>query len=174
MAHTARLSDVVIPAEVMETVREGLAVQVSGTGNHNLPALTLAASGAVRNVYIAFVPPDQFARPTEDTMYTAPWFNQRSDTYNLPITSRTVYEVGKSTLRDPSMASGELCQAHRGGTYSVPSGTYVNSATIRTPGTRLKVSTGGLWAATTSDADAVGIVESYDAINDVLIFTLSQ
>ena len=174
MAHVSRLSDVVIPAEVAVSVQEGLAVQIAGDGDHGLPRLTLAASGARVNVFIAFVPPDQFSRPTENTMYTAPWYNQMSDSYNEPVTTRTVYEVGKSTLRNPTMASGELCQAHRGGTYMVPSGTFVDAGNIRVKGTRIKVGANGQWAETSSDSDAVGFSEGFDTVDQVLILTLSQ
>jgi len=80
--------------------------------------------------------------------------------------------VGKSTLWNPTLVSGELALMMRGGTFAVPSGAYIMSANIRVPGNMIRVGTGGLWEYTATEAEAVGVTEEYSPVNDVLIFTL--
>jgi len=91
--------------------------------------------------------------------------------YADPIDTTTQYKVGKSTLWNPTLGSGELGLYMRGGTYAVPSGAFNDSATIRTPGTLIRVN-GGKWDYTSTESQAVGIVEEYNTVNSVLVFTL--
>ena len=88
-----------------------------------------------------------------------------------PVYTTTQYQVGKSVLWNPTLVSGELGLLMRGGTYAVPSGTFNDSANIRVPGAMVRVN-GGKWDYTTTESQAVGIVEEYNTVNGVLIFTL--
>jgi hypothetical protein len=83
-----------------------------------------------------------------------------------------MYRVGKSVLWNPTLVSGELANVHRGGSYAVLSGSFTDSAAIRVPGAMVKVGAGTKWEVTTSQSDAVGMVEEYNTVNGVLIFTL--
>jgi hypothetical protein len=107
-------------------------------------------------------------------MYTAGYLAQidPNSGYADPIYTTTQYQVGKSTLWNPTLKSGELGLAHRGGTYAVPSGTFVDSAPIRVPGALIKVGAGNKWDVTTDNSVAVGMVEEYNTVNGVLIFSL--
>lgn len=178
MAYVSRLSDVVKPGVVGESLQEGKAVRVTTSGVHNdLPVLMTATSGEVSNVYVLFQAVDNFERPTDAGLYTANWNASISRTtgFGNPVdTNKTYYRVGKSTLWDPTLLSGELGQAHRGGTYAVPEGAYVDSANIKVPGNKIKVSNLGRWEYTSSESDAVGVVDEYNTANSVLIFTLKQ
>jgi len=174
MAHVSRLSDYVRGGVVGETMQEGLAVVPTQSGVHNdLPVLMKAGANAVNNVGIVIKGPDDFSRPTDSRMYTAPStrvVNFRSG-FSEPIHTRTMYDVGKSTLWNPTLESGELANMERGGTYAIPSGTYTDSANIRVPGNLIAVGAGGVWVYT-SGANAVGMVEEYQPVNDTLVITL--
>lgn len=177
MAYVARLADFVRGGVIGESMQEGLAVKLttSGAGLRNeLPVIMKASQNNVNQVGIVFKNPDDFARPTLEGMYTAPFktvFNQNSG-FSDPIRTETNYLVGKSTLWNPTLVSGELGLMMRGGTFAVPSGAYIMSANIRVPGNMVRVGTGGLWEYTATEAEAVGIVEEFNVINQVLIFTL--
>lgn len=180
MAYVSRLADYVRGGVVGEALTEGMAVRLttSGTGVRNeLPVIMKATSAQVNGVGIVIVPPDDFPRPTDSTMYTAT--NRAVQTPNAatgwsdPYRTRTLYSVGKSTLWNPTLASGELGLVMRGGTFAVPSGLFVQSANIKIPGNMIKASaTTGLWEYTATESEAVGIVEEYNAVNQVLIFSL--
>ena len=176
MAYQARLSDYVRGGVVIDaTLQEGTPVTFTQSGVRNeLPGITAATAQAVNNIGILFVGPDNFARPTDSRMYTVGKLSQISPStgYADPIYTTTQYNVGKSTLWNPTLASGELGLLMRGGTYAVPSGTFTDSAGIRVPGAMIKVGTGPKWEVTTSQSDAVGVVEEYNTVNGVLIFTL--
>jgi hypothetical protein len=107
-------------------------------------------------------------------MYTASRLAQidPSSGYGNPVYTTTMYNVGKSTLWNPTLVSGEQGLVKRGGTYAVPSGAFIDSAGIRVPGAMIKVGSGTKWDVTTSQTDAVGVVEEYNTVNGVLIFTL--
>lgn len=179
MAYVSRFSDVVKPAVAGESIQEGRAVSLGASGvRRDLAVAMLAASGVISNVYVAMVPPDDYARPTDSRLYTMGNtlnFNQWSNTaYSDPVHTSTLYDVGKSALWNPTLLSGELLQAHRGGSYAVPSGAYVDSAAIKVPGAKIAVTTSGQWIATANEGNAVGTVDEYNAANGVLIFTLKQ
>lgn len=173
MAHVSRLSDYNRGGVVGETMQEGLAVVMTQSGVRNeLPVLMKAGANAM-NAGIVIKSPDDFSRPTDELMYTAPGtrvvnFNSG---FSEPIHTRTVYDVGKSTLWNPTLVSGELATMQRGGTYAIPSGTYTDSDNIRVPGNQIAVGAGGVWVYT-SGANAVGVVEEYQPANDTLVITL--
>lgn len=177
MAYVARLADYVRGGVVGESMQEGLAVRLttSGAGLRNeLPVIMKASQNQVNQIGIVFKNPDDFARPTLEGMYTAPsrvTFNQNTG-FSDPVRTETNYLVGKSVLWNPTLVSGELGLMMRGGTFAVPSGAYIMSANIRVPGNMVRVGTGGLWEYTATEAEAVGIVEEFNVINQVLIFTL--
>jgi len=177
MAYVARLADYVRGGVVGESMQEGTAVKLttSGAGVHGeLPVFMKASQNNVNTIGIVFKSPDDFARPTLEGLYTAParvTFNQNSG-FSDPVRTETNYLVGKSTLWNPTLVSGELALMMRGGTFAVPSGAYIMSANIRVPGNMIRVGTGGLWEYTATEAEAVGVTEEYSPVNDVLIFTL--
>jgi hypothetical protein len=177
MAYQARLSDYVRGGVVLDaSLVEGTPVTFTQSGVRNeLPNITAATAGMVNNVGILFVGPDQFPRPTDARMYTVGALAQidPSTGYRDPInTNITTYNVGKSTLWNPTLTSGELGLVMRGGSYAVLSGAFTDSAAIRVPGAMIKVGAGPKWEVTTNQADAVGVVEEWNAVNSVLIFTL--
>lgn len=175
MAYQARLSDYVRGGVVTTTLQEGVPVTFTQSGVRNeLPGITGASVGMVNNVGILFVGPDDFSRPTDSRMYTAGKLAQidPNSGYADPIYTTTQYNVGKSVLWNPTLLSGELGLVMRGGSYAVPSGTFIDSAGIRVPGAMIKVGAGTKWDVTSSQTDAVGVVEEYNTVNGVLIFTL--
>lgn len=177
MAYEARLSDYVRGGVVIDaSLQEGVPVTITQSGVRNeLPGITAASVGMVNNVGILFVGPDQFSRPTDARMYTVGKLAQidPSTGYHDPInTGITTYNVGKSTLWNPTLTSGELGLLKRGGTYAVLSGAFIDGAAIRVPGAMIKVGAGTKWDVTVSQSDAVGMVEEYNTVNGVLIFTL--
>lgn len=176
MAYEARLSDYVRGGVVVDaTMQEGVPVTLTQSGARNeLPGLTAASVGQVNQVGILFKGPDNFARPTDARMYTASNLAKTNpgSGYADPVYVTTMYQVGKSTLWNPTLVSGELGNMHRGGTYAVPSGTFIDGAAIRVPGALVKVGSGNKWDVTSSQSDAVGMVEEYNTVNGVLIFNL--
>lgn len=177
MAYVARLPDYSRGGVVGEAMTEGMAVVLatSGTGVRNeLPVIMKAAQNNVNQIGIVIVPPDDFARPTISTLYTArnrQTLNPNTG-YGDPTNTWTLYNVGKSTLWNPTLASGELGLVMRGGTFAVASGCYIMSAAILVPGSMIRVGTGGLWETTSTESQAVGIVEEFSAANQVLVITL--
>jgi len=175
MAYQARLSDYVRGGRVDASYQEGIPVTFTQSGTVNdLPTITAATAAAVNNIGILFKGPDDFSRPTDSRMYTASRLAtlDPNSGYGDPIYTTTQYNVGKSVLWNPTLVSGELGLLMRGGTYAVPSGTFNDSAAIRVPGAMIKVATGAKWDVTVSQTDAVGVVEEYNTVNGVLIFTL--
>jgi hypothetical protein len=177
MAYQARLSDYVRGGVVLDaTLIEGTPVTFTQSGVRNeLPSITAASVGMVNNVGILMVGPDQFPRPTDARMYTVGALAQinPSTGFHDPIQSGiTTYNVGKSVLWNPTVASGELALVMRGGTYAVTTDSFIDSAGIRVPGAMIKVGAGPKWQVTTSQSDAVGVVEEFNTVNNVLIFTL--
>lgn len=177
MAYQARLSDYVRGGVVIDaSLQEGVPVTITQSGTRNeLPGITAASANQVNNIGILFVGPDQFPRPTDARMYTIGALSQidPSTGYHDPIDSNiTTYKVGKSVLWNPTLTSGELGLVMRGGTYAVPSGAFTDSAAIRVPGAMIKVGTGTKWDVTSTQSEAVGMVEEYNTVNGVLIFSL--
>ncbi len=176
MAYVARLSDYVRGGVLIDaTLQEGVPVTFTQSGVKNeLPGITAASANMVNNVGILFKGPDDFSRPTDSRMYTASKLAtiDPNSGYADPIYTTTQYNVGKSTLWNPTLVSGELGLVQRGGTYAVPSGTFNDTAAIRVPGAMVKVGTGTKWDVTSTQSEAVGVVEEYNTVNGVLIFTL--
>ena len=175
MAYQARLSDYVRGGVVVDaTLQEGVPVVLTTSGARNeLPGITAAGTNQVNQIGILFKNPDDFPRPTDARMYTASNLAQidPQSGFGDPVYTTTQYQVGKSVLWNPTLVSGELGLLMRGGTYAVPSGTFNDSANIRVPGAMVRVN-GGKWDYTTTESQAVGIVEEYNTVNSVLIFTL--
>lgn len=177
MAYVARLADYVRGGVVGESMQEGLAVKLTTSGNglrNELPVIMKASQNNVAAIGIVIKNPDDFSRPTLEGMYTARGrvtFNQNTG-FSDPVRTETNYLVGKSVLWNPTLVSGELGLVMRGGTFAVPSGAYIMSAGILVPGSLVRVGTGGLWETTSTESQAVGIVEEFNVINQVLIFTL--
>lgn len=175
MAYVARLSDYVRGGVLTTDLQEGVPVTFTQSGTRNeLPGIAGATANAVNNIGILFKGPDDFPRPTDSRMYTASRLAtiDPNSGYADPVYTTTQYNVGKSTLWNPTLVSGELGLVHRGGTYAVPSGTFNDSAAIRVPGAMVKVASGNKWDVTTTQSEAVGVVEEYNTVNSVLIFTL--
>jgi len=175
MAYTARLSDYVRGGRMGQDLQEGVPVTFTQSGTVNdLPTLIAASVGMVNNCGILLKGPDDFPRPTDSRMYTASRLAQfdPSTGYGDPVYTTTQYQVGKSTLWNPTLVSGELGLLARGGSYAVPSGAFIDTAAIRVPGAMIKVGAGPKWEVTSSQTDAVGAVEEYNTVNGVLIFSL--
>lgn len=163
-----------------ESMGEGLAVKMSASGLHNdVPTAMLATVGDV-NVFCVLATPDEFPRPTPSSLFSYPSSSTfpRASTItgdqNL-IESRTWYLVGPSMLGNPTLASGWKVQLHKGGAYMLPSGRFVDSASIRAAGASVKVASGGLWTfASASDSARVGYVREYNADNGSLCIVLGM
>lgn len=177
MAYEARLSDYARGGVAGQAMVEGTPVKLVAGGLHGeLPTLVPATAGETSNVFILLAAVDNFSRPTDARLYTANWYtqdNRYGSDYADPIKTTTVYETGMSTLWSPTIPSGALAVAKRGGTYAVPSGMFVDSANIRVPGAKIAVGT-NVWTYTATETGAVGIVEEYNEVNQVLIFSLKH
>lgn len=175
MAYVARLSDYVRGGVVGETLQEGVPVVMTQSGVRNeLPVLMKAPENSVHRVGILFATPDDFVRPTDEGLYKAGFKTQidPNSGFGLPVQTQTLYKVGKSTLWNPTLTSGELGQMHRGGSYAVPSGAFVDSANIKVPGNMIKVGSTNKWEYTNTESEAVGMTEEYNHTLGVLIFSL--
>jgi hypothetical protein len=177
MAHVAKLSLHVRPAVTGEQIQEGRLVRLTASGlRRDLPTALLAASGVHLNVYVAFAPPDDFARPTDTNMYTAPWYSvmKESDAWGVNKQAGTFLYEGLSLQDNPIMGSGYLVQAHKGGIYHVPSGCVVDSTEIKVVGNLVKVSDDGTgrWEYTASEAAAIGKVVDYNPEGTLYTFEL--
>jgi hypothetical protein len=163
-----------------ESMGEGLAVKLAASGLHNdVPTALLATVGDV-DVFCVLATPDNFPRPTPSDLFsytsqsTFPRASTITEDQNL-IQSRTWYHVGPSMLGNPTLASGWKVQLHKGGAYHVPSGRFVDTATIRNAGAHVKVASGGLWTyAAANDASRVGYVREYNADDGSLVFVLGM
>jgi hypothetical protein len=173
MAYISRLPSYSRGGIVHETLREGVPVVFSTSGERGeLPVFHKAPANSVSHVGVLIVPPDDFQRPTPEGMYTAkPWV-VRKDVFTEPVDTTTMYRVGKSTLWNPTVTSGELAAFMRGVTVAVPSECYVDSDAIKVPGARIKVGSTNLWEVTTTESEAVGVVEEYNTTNNMLLITI--
>lgn len=167
MAHVSKIDLHVRPSVAGESLPEGRLVRLIASGLHDdLPTARLAASGTRLNVYVAFAAPDNFARPTPSAMYTATRnanFYETSAWGNFTETD-TFYRVGISTLEDPTMASGYVMLARRGGIYEVASGCVVTSSNLQVVGNLVKVSDDGTgrWEYTTVESSAIAKVVDWN------------
>jgi hypothetical protein len=181
MAHISRLSDYVKGGVAQDTILEGLFVTATVSGiREELPNVRLAASGTTWPVYVAIVPPDNFARPTDSRMYTAGKllvFRQDVNTgWADPVVNATYYPQGLSTYEAPTAVSGMLLQLHRDTTVTLTSGCFIDAAGIRVNDALVKVADDGTGRAqlTTNAAVAVGWVEEYDADRKYLTITVGR
>jgi hypothetical protein len=151
---------------------EGKAVKVSNSGLRNdLPTAALAAVNDVVGVYIAFMPPDNFPRPSASSWYTAPQQNiQRlldDSTYTDPTETETFYRVPRSMWKQPTVPSGELVALHNG-KIGVTAGAFIDVANIRIPGNMVRVGASGLLEYTATASEHFAVVDRYDPDNGVL------
>lgn len=168
MAYVATQSVTVIGAVAGQDIMEGRAVVMSASGLHDsLPTAMLAAAGA-RNVYIALVPPDMFPRPTPEGFfrYNGTSINQNDPRNAVEFTYNTgqygpYYNIGPSMMQQPVALSGFLLQLHQGGTYTLTSGCFTDSANIRVAGATVRVGTNGVFEYSTTAGQVVGTVREY-------------
>lgn len=160
-------------AVAIQSIVEGLAVVIAGSGAHNeLPGVRIADAGATQGVYVLIVPPDSFETPTLAGFYAYPG-SVTVDPRNAgaPVWSSTTwYRTPLSTQEEPTVQSGWLSQIHRDGIYTVTSNCYTDSAGIRVPGSLVKVGSNGKWTTTSTASEAVGTVR--ECVNGYLTFRL--
>lgn len=173
MAYTARLSEKVLPVKAGADIVEGSPVVLGEAGTDGLPVITVAAENATTGVYVVMAAPDDFGRPVDSVWYTAGTTGELDyfTGYTDPSRTRTSYAVGLSAMWSPTVPSGARAQAHKGGTYAVPSGRFVDVANVRVAGNLLKINSDGKWEYTAS-ANAVAEVEEYNSTNGCLVFNL--
>lgn len=177
--HVAFRSSTIRGAITAADIVEGLAVTLTNSGTVNgfqtdLPNVALADSGVTR-VYVLEAAPDNFPRPVDRRQYRAGWYvhlDRDEADFNEPLETITRYNIGIANLYNPTVPSGFLVLAHRGGTYTVPSDCFVESANIKIPGNYVEVGDGGKWQYTASESSAVGEVVRYDDSTDELTFSL--
>jgi len=183
MAFVSRLSDYVAAGVVMQDILEGKLVTVSISGGRdasNLPNVNLAASGITYGIFVAMAAPDNFPRPVNSLNYTANYLAvMRADIntgWGNPVDSYTYYREGLSSLEAPVLTSGMLVQLHRGGTYTLTSGCWIDASGIKVNGALVKVADDdtGRFALTTDVTKAVGFVEEYDVKRNYLVVTVKQ
>lgn len=179
--HVSVRSDVVKGGILASDILEGLAVKLSDSGvwngvQQNIPTIRLAdATNAP--VYVLEAAPDNFPRPVDLRQYRATWNTTqgREDAdFSEPLETVTRYNVGISNLDNPTVPSGFLGLAHRGGRYTVPSTCYVDSSGIKVPDNYIEVGSDGKWAYTASRTNAVGQVVEFDYATNNLTFELWQ
>ncbi len=183
MAFVSRLSDYVGGGVAVVNILEGKLVTVAASGGRelsNLPNVSLAASGTSYPIFVAFAAPDNFPRPVNSLNYTASYTALiRSDIntgWGNPVDTYTMYREGLSSLEAPTLTSGMLVQLHRGGSYTLTSGCWVDSADIKVNNALVKVADDGTgrFAYTTSASAAIGFVEEYDIKRNYLVVTVKQ
>jgi hypothetical protein len=179
--HVSVLSDVVRGGITAADILEGLAVTLSNSGvvngnQQDLPTI-VAASESAAPVYVLEAAPDNFSRPVDLRQYRAGWnvtLGREDSDFSEPLETITRYNVGISNLDNPTVPSGFLGLAHRGGVYTVPSTCYIDSADIKVPDNYIEVGAGSKWEYTASRTNAVGQVVEYDAATGNLTFQLWQ
>lgn len=183
MAYISRLSDHVDGGVAQDSIPEGSWVTISTSGVRamsELPNVRLAGSGVSYPVFIAMVPPDDFARPTNSLQYTNTYTatirGDQNTGWANPIDAYTFYRQGLSTLESPTLTSGMLVQLHRGTTVSLPSGLYVEVAGIKVPGALVKPADDGSGKTqlTTVQTEATGYVEEWDGKRGYLTIVVKQ
>lgn len=157
------------------TIMEGRAVVVGASGVRNdLPNVTYATANTTQGVYVAFFPPDNFPRPTLADMYTAPYLQSynlnNAALYGDPVLTQTQYLVPRSQWKEPVAYSGELVALHLG-KIGITTNCFVNSADIKVPGNKIKVSASGKFEYTASNY-VVGEVDRYDPQTEILYIIL--
>lgn len=182
MAYLARLTENVEQGIAQDTIHEGSWVTMSISGiRGELSNVRLAASGVVYPAFIALVPPDNFARPTNSLMYTAtPNATIRSDVntgWGNPVDTYTMYRQGPASFEHPVLVSGMLTQLYGdGATITLTSGNFVDSASIKVPGALIKPADDGSGRTqfANAQAQATGRVREYDATRGYLTIVVKQ
>lgn len=178
-SRSAKIRGVITNSDILE----GLAVTLSNSGVVNglqtdLPIVGLAPSGTRLGVHILGAAPDNFPRPVDLRQYRAGWQVVSDKTvstgYSEPLETVTRYNVGMSNLDNPTVPSGIKANAHRGGTYVVPSDCYVDSAGIRVPGSYVEVGSNGKWQYTGLATNAVATVVEWHSDTLNLVFELTD
>lgn len=85
---------------------------------------------------------------------------------NLPMTNQTVYLTSPTVQEGLTIPSGEKVLAYAGGVFTFPSGHFVYSANLETPGTKVGVESaaGANRGKPTYDVNGVfGVVEEFDS-----------
>src|SRR6185436_19804920 len=167
MAWIAVESHTTLGAVAGQSITEGCLVELSASGLHkDLPTAMLAASGAL-NVFVAIVPPDNFPRPTFESMFQYPDYpgsviSPLQASPNLYWSERQ-YRVGPSLFEEPVALSGWKLQLHKGGAYTVTSGCFIDTANIRLAGKLVRPAGDGTgrFEYTATAAQAIGYVREY-------------
>lgn len=168
MAYVATHSATVIGAVAGQNILEGRAVVLSASGLHEeLPTAMLATAGA-RNIFVAIVPPDNFPRPTPEGFFRRPGYSidqldpRDAVEFSYDTGQRgPYYRLGPSMMETPTALSGFMIQCHNGGTYTLTSGSFTNSAQIRVPGAQVRVGANGVFEYSTNASEIVGFVREY-------------
>lgn len=159
-------------AIVTSDITEGKFVKLSQSGYRNDVATAVAASANdVIGVYVAFFPPDRFARPTPRSLYKAPWFKNwdslDGSNYGNPTDTETYDRIPRSMWREPTILSGELVALHRG-VIGLTSGAFHDSAAIKVQGAWVRVGASGMAQVTTTASEVIATVRHYEASTGVL------
>jgi hypothetical protein len=159
-------------AIVASDITEGKFVKLSQSGQRNDVATAVQASANdVIGVYVAFMPPDNFTRPTPRSLYKAPWYRNwnvlNGNSYGNPSETETYDRIPRSMWREPTVTSGELVALHRG-VIGLTSGAFHDSAAIKVQGAWVRVGASGMAQVTTTASEVIAAVRHYDAANGVL------
>lgn len=184
MAWIAMGSTHVTGAVAGMNIQEGRAVVIAASGSHyDLPTAVLAGAGA-KNVFVAILPPDQFPRPTPQSMYqnNSVWVAPMpvtSGSYGTapyaPLATEFVVDSGQFLSPDPMWQigpnaishstivalSGWKVQIHKGGAYTLTAGAFTDAAGIRVIGATVEVGANGVFQLSTAAANVVGYVREY-------------
>ncbi len=179
MAHVSILDDA-IGGVAGESIVEGRIVTINASGLHrDLPTVLLAASGTLKDVYMAFAVPDQFPRPTPagaflHTDNTS--INPRNSTDRFLTTDyETAWLIGPSVLPRPTIASGWKMALHRGGYYKLLSGEYNNDdSRIRGNGAKVRVGANGKIEYDAAGTAQVGQVREYNQFDGSITVTIKE
>jgi hypothetical protein len=148
----------------------------------DLPGVSLPTSdaeAALSKFVITWRVPDQ-SLPMYLPEPSVPWSLRRGfgGAANLPLTGTTVHLTWPGQKHGVTIPSGQLCLAFAGGSFTFPSGHYVDSADIRIVGNPVSVegTDGGADQGKPeySVTQVVGYVERYDSsTGDLEIRTLN-
>jgi len=101
-------------------------------------------------------------------------------TNNVPITGSTVYLTHPGNMSGQQIPSGEVCKAYGGGVFTVPSGSFIYTSNITTPGTFLVAcntaddGAGSAGKLKYSASAGVAVVERYNSTTKELTFRTLQ
>lgn len=185
MSYVSMGSTIVLGGVAGQAMQEGRAVQFAPSGLHrDLPTVLLASAGAT-DVFVVLATPDMLPRPTlpelfqyqnEYTGWTQlgaglPDPRTATEDYLNYNDQRLRYNVGPSVMSNPTIASGWKVQLHRGGAYTLSSGTFTDVTAIRVQGSAVKVAASGIFVHATNMADsAVALVREYRNGNLVIVW----